>query len=193
MPRDDRDLNSSRANRASRAREEAVVKRWKSPVRAPPRRAAEALRALRSVPFRPLGAMSFCDKAFSCAWLGDDLALIGTKDNRLFELEIDRRGRRDVWREIELGREDQYTRNRAMEVAARWASLYRRRRSSDQRFSAVLAGSRRARRRSRRRFETGRRARRGGELDSRAHRVQRRSITQHRRISSRRGDGMSRA
>ena len=32
MSRDDRDLNSSRANRALRAREEAVVKRWKSPV-----------------------------------------------------------------------------------------------------------------------------------------------------------------
>ena len=123
-PRDDRDLNSSRANRALRAREEAVVKRWKSPVRAPPRRAAEALRALRSVPFRPLGAMSFCDKAFSCAWLADDLALIGTKDNRLFELEIDRRGRRDAWREIELGREDAYTRNRAMEIAAQWVSRH---------------------------------------------------------------------
>ena len=36
MSRDDRDLNSSRANRALRAREEAVVKRWKSPDRAPP-------------------------------------------------------------------------------------------------------------------------------------------------------------
>ena len=68
--------------------------------------------------------MSFCDKAFSCAWLADDLALIGTKDNRLFELEIDRRGRRDAWREIELGREDAYTRNRAMEIAAQWVSRH---------------------------------------------------------------------
>jgi len=143
MSRDDRDLNSSRANRALRAREEAVVKRWKSPDRAPPARAAAAvvkrwkspdrapparaaaaLRTLRPIPFRPFGAMSFCDKAFSCAWLADDLALIGTKDNRLFELEIDRRGRRDAWREIELGREDAYTRNRAMEIAAQWMSRH---------------------------------------------------------------------
>ena len=162
MSRDDRDLNSSRANRALRAREEAVVKRWKSPDRAPPARAAAALRTLRPIPFRPFGAMSFCDKAFSCAWLADDLALIGTKDNRLFELEIDRRGRRDAWREIELGREDAYTRNRAMEVAARWAS-----RHAPQALRAINVsppilglGSRRARRRSRRRFETGRRPRR---------------------------------
>lgn len=60
--------------------------------------------------------MLFCDKVFLCVWFVDDLVLIGMKDNWLFELEIDRRGRRDAWREIEFGREDVYMRNWVMEI-----------------------------------------------------------------------------
>jgi len=46
------------------------------------------------------------DKAFGCAWL-DEMALVCTKDHRLFEVELDRRrGRRPTFREVTLGRSD---------------------------------------------------------------------------------------
>lgn len=53
------------------------------------------LKALGSVGTRASARANACDKALSCAWIGDGRIVIGTKDHALFDVEVARRMRRD--------------------------------------------------------------------------------------------------
>jgi WD repeat-containing protein 40A len=73
--------------------------------------ASDSARALALRDFRDLDdgsgadAVRGCDKVFGSCWLSVDAALISTKDNKLFEIELDRRGRCGGarFREVALG------------------------------------------------------------------------------------------
>ena len=57
---------------------------------------------------REANGLGFVDKAFGCCWLDAASAMVSTKCNKLFEVEIDRRrsSARGRFREVEIGREN---------------------------------------------------------------------------------------